>query len=258
MPKIAHIEIFAALAAPFAPDEVRTRNQSGRDLQYVTARTVMNRLDEVLGPADWWDDHQLLTDGSVMCRLSIRLPDGEIVTKTDVGGMSETRDASDAEKSGFSDAFKRAAVKFGVGRYLYGDGVPPSIREALLAARRGDARRPMEALPAPVAGGAPEPAREAHEPARDEPRDDRPGPPPKTGKALFAWLKERDERNGSDLLQIITGWGKDNNYPARIVQWNAEQVDQAHVEALRLLAGAPRDVANIGNNGRRPERRGGR
>ena len=33
-------------------------------------------------------------------------------------------DSGDDDKSGYSDAFKRAAVKFGVGRYLYRDGVP--------------------------------------------------------------------------------------------------------------------------------------
>jgi hypothetical protein len=33
-------------------------------------------------------------------------------------------DEGDDDKSGFSDSFKRAAVKFGIGRYLYKDGVP--------------------------------------------------------------------------------------------------------------------------------------
>lgn len=32
-------------------------------------------------------------------------------------------DSSDTEKSAASDAFKVAAVRFGVGRYLYGDGI---------------------------------------------------------------------------------------------------------------------------------------
>jgi hypothetical protein len=51
-----HSDLFAALAAPFDPDEVKLRAQAGRQLHYVTARTVMNRLDDVLGPENWWDD----------------------------------------------------------------------------------------------------------------------------------------------------------------------------------------------------------
>lgn len=247
-----HIEIFAALAAPFEAGEVRSRSQAGRDFQYVTARTVMNRLDDVVGPAGWWDEYQLLNDGSVMCRLSVELPDGSVVTKVDVGGMSETRDESDSEKSGFSDALKRAAVKFGVARYLYGDGVPHAIRAALVEARGGEPRRPSAALPAPaVAGGGHEaPAAENRRDERREPRGDNPGPPPKSGKALFAWLKERDERHRSDLLAVITDWGRDNRFPPRMVQWSAAEVDQAHSEALRLLTVSSED-ARIGHNGRR-------
>jgi hypothetical protein len=51
-----HPDLFAALAAAFDPDEVKHRSQGGRQLEYVTARTVMNRLDDVLGPENWWDD----------------------------------------------------------------------------------------------------------------------------------------------------------------------------------------------------------
>jgi len=49
-------DLFAALAAPFEPQEVRVRSQGGRQLSYITARTAMNRLDDVLGPENWWDD----------------------------------------------------------------------------------------------------------------------------------------------------------------------------------------------------------
>ena len=41
------------------------------------------------------------------------------ITKTDVGGQSEQPDEGDRRKAAFSDALKRAAVKFGIGRYLY-------------------------------------------------------------------------------------------------------------------------------------------
>ena len=125
-----HRDLFAALAAPFDSDEVKLRSQSGRQLHYVTARTVMNRLDDVLGPENWWDDFVPL-EHSVICRLTIRLPDGTILTKSDAGGYAGMADPGDDDKSGFADAFKRAAVKFGVGRYLYRDGIPRFAREVL-------------------------------------------------------------------------------------------------------------------------------
>ncbi len=125
-----HPDLFAALAAPFDPDEVKLRSQAGRQLHYVTARTIMNRLDDVLGPENWWDDFVPL-EHSVICRLTIRLPDGTVLTKSDAGGYAGMADPGDDDKSGFADAFKRAAVKFGVGRYLYRDGIPKFARECL-------------------------------------------------------------------------------------------------------------------------------
>src|SRR5947209_14762327 len=123
-----HPDLFAALAAPFDPSEVKIRSQSGRQLHYVTARTVMNRLDNVLGPENW-HDHYIPGENSVLCELTIRLPDGTNLTKCDAGGYAGMADSGDDDKSGFSDAFKRAAAKFGVARYLYRDGVPAFVRE---------------------------------------------------------------------------------------------------------------------------------
>ena len=39
--------------------------------------------------------------------------------KTDVGSPSEQPDDGDKLKAAFSDALKRAAIKLGIGRYLY-------------------------------------------------------------------------------------------------------------------------------------------
>ncbi len=44
---------------------------------------------------------------------------GDWLTKVDVGGPSDQTDGGDRIKAAFSDALKRAAVKFGIGRYLY-------------------------------------------------------------------------------------------------------------------------------------------
>src|SRR5262249_15482911 len=121
-------DLFAALAAPFDAQEVRVRTQGARQIQYITARTAMNRLDSVVRPANWWDEY-VPGENSVLGRLSVRMPDGSTLTKADAGGYAGMPDQGDDDKSGFSDAFKRAAVKFGVGRYLYRDGVPTFVKE---------------------------------------------------------------------------------------------------------------------------------
>jgi hypothetical protein len=127
-------EIFQALSEPFPPEQIKTRaGGGGRQLRYITARHAMNRLDMVLGPENWWDEYRVVGD-VLYCLLTIVLPGGESVTKWGAGGFKtmteKTRDGSfevdqeNTDKTGESDALKRAAVKFGVGRDLYGDGIP--------------------------------------------------------------------------------------------------------------------------------------
>src|SRR3954467_10845494 len=100
-----HPDLFTALAAPFEPNEVKVRTQSGRQLHYITARTTMNRLDSVLGPENWWDSF-VPGENSVLCTLTIRLPDGALLAKSDAGGYAGMADEGDDDKSGYSDAFK--------------------------------------------------------------------------------------------------------------------------------------------------------
>jgi hypothetical protein len=73
----------------------------------------MKRLDDVVGMENWQCHYEDL-GGRVICRLSIRV-DGEWITKCDGAGDTKI----EGEKGGISDALKRAAVLFGVGRYLY-------------------------------------------------------------------------------------------------------------------------------------------
>src|SRR3954454_19196640 len=144
-----HPDLFAALAAPFDPSEVKARSAASRQLHYITARTAMNRLDNVLGPENWWDEY-VPSENSVLCRLTVRLPDGQTLTKSDAGGYAGMADSGDDDKSGFSDAFKRAAVKFGIGRYLYRDGVPRFAREHAQRSATVAAAEPQRPGPSPV------------------------------------------------------------------------------------------------------------
>lgn len=116
-------EITAALARPFEPGAVKWKpgavsGNRALALAYVDARMVQDRLDETLGVAGWQDEYTTLPDGSVVCKLSVRLGEQWLV-KMDVGSPSEQPDEGDRLKAAFSDALKRAAVKFGIGRYLY-------------------------------------------------------------------------------------------------------------------------------------------
>ena len=98
-------DLFAALAAPFDPSEVKQLPKGGKRVDFITARTVMNRLDEVLGPEGWWD-HYIPAANSVLCQLSISLPDGQVIVKEDAGGYAGMADQGDDDKSGYSDALE--------------------------------------------------------------------------------------------------------------------------------------------------------
>jgi hypothetical protein len=87
-------------------------------LAYIDARNVMDRLDEVVGPDAWQDAYEVLAGGTVKCSLQLWFGCCW-VQKEDVGGQSDQSDTGDKAKAAFSDALKRAAVKFGIGRYLY-------------------------------------------------------------------------------------------------------------------------------------------
>ena len=115
--------ISQALSAPFEASEVKFKpavvsGNRALALAYVDARVIQDRLDDVLGVMGWQDSYKVLPDGSVMCRLRLKIGE-QWITKVDVGGQSEQPDGGDRTKAAFSDALKRAAVKFGIGRYLY-------------------------------------------------------------------------------------------------------------------------------------------
>ncbi len=89
-------------------------------LPYVTNRCVQKRLDAVVLPENWRTEFHPVRLGDeknrqgFMCTLYIRI-DGEWIGKTD--GASCT--GVEPIKGGISDAQKRAAAEWGVGRYLY-------------------------------------------------------------------------------------------------------------------------------------------
>ena len=116
------------LKEPFKAEDIEWRLQQcgekkdggfwGKCLAYITSRAVQERLDEVCG-TDGWRSEVRKDGNAYLCTLSIRIKheDGstEWISRTDGA------DATDIEsvKGGISSALKRAAVQFGIGRYLY-------------------------------------------------------------------------------------------------------------------------------------------
>ena len=91
----------------------------GKQLAYIDARDVADRLDEVVGQA-FWQNRYTCVNGVTVCEIGLKV-DGEWAWKAD--GAPET--TIEAEKGALSDAFKRAGVKWGIARYLYDDAPPP-------------------------------------------------------------------------------------------------------------------------------------
>jgi hypothetical protein len=137
---------FEALAKPIPREDVKQRQgPKNKMLSYITARVVMNRLDQIAGPANWRDEYETLPDGAVRCALYLRI-EGEWVGKSDVGVPSDIEPV----KGAYSEAFKRAAVKWGIGRELYNEGTAFEDEDAP-PARQAAPRTPIgrPAQPAP-------------------------------------------------------------------------------------------------------------
>lgn len=113
----------AKLQNPFDPFDIEWRvQQMGKGssgtmyalvLPYVTNRAIQQRLDDVCGAENWRNEYQYI-EKAVLCGISIRMGI-EWITKWD--GAEETN--IEAVKGGLSNAMKRAAVQWGIGRYLY-------------------------------------------------------------------------------------------------------------------------------------------
>lgn len=89
---------------------------SAMALAYLDARDVMDRLDEVCGQDRWQSHFEETAKGRIICRISIDTTgQGDWVTKSDGAGDTDV----EGEKGALSDALKRAAVSWGIGRYLY-------------------------------------------------------------------------------------------------------------------------------------------
>jgi hypothetical protein len=115
------------LADPFPDEDIEWRvSHAGRGgkgiyclvVAYITARAIMKRLDEVVGPENWRNEEPRMIEvgksGAFAGGISIKI-EGEWITKWDVCEPTAVEPA----KGGFSGAMKRAGAQWGIGRYLY-------------------------------------------------------------------------------------------------------------------------------------------
>ena len=109
------------LTAPILPNEIEWRVQSQTStgklivVPYINNRCVMHRFDAAFGAENWTSEFREISNGFI-CRLTVIIKDSNrIVHRED--GASKTN--IEPEKGGISDAMKRAAVQFGLGRCLY-------------------------------------------------------------------------------------------------------------------------------------------
>ena len=114
------------LARPFAPEDLEWRIQvttkdktSGLAIPYVTNRAIQDRLDEVVGPENWYNDykpwHGNGKKDAQICGISIYFEGKGFITKWDGAEDSDIEPI----KGGLSDSMKRSAVQWGIGRVLY-------------------------------------------------------------------------------------------------------------------------------------------
>jgi hypothetical protein len=118
-------DIMKKLQEPFPPEDVEWRVDRGQKttngnfvfvLVYITNRAIQARLDDVFGPFGWKNEFREWKGQSQICGISVWDSEkGEWVTKWDGADDSNM----DAVKGGLSGAMKRAAVQWGIGRYLY-------------------------------------------------------------------------------------------------------------------------------------------
>jgi hypothetical protein len=95
-------------------------------LAYITNRAIQERLDEVCGPENWQNKF-IEIDGGFLCGIGIYTkPTCWIKEEEYDSGFAwvwkwdgAQRTEFESIKGGLSGAMKRAAVQWGIGRYLY-------------------------------------------------------------------------------------------------------------------------------------------
>jgi hypothetical protein len=182
-----------------------------------------------------------------------------------VGGPSEQQDGGDRMKAAFSDALKRAAVKFGVGRYLYRlpaqwvDYDPqrrqfartPALPTFALPRKQADKKETekVKKEPAPAHEAAKQPPVKEPAPA---PKKGRAAPVPglpATGEELQRRLSDYDTKLAAQgvcprgaLLKHVAEAGKKAGFDPDLTTWAGPAITLAVEETRAFEARARRQA----------------
>jgi len=215
-------EIAKALSAPFKESEVSwvvvaTTNKNTPQMSelwapYLEADPIIDRLDDVLGPGGWSLDIEAAGDRAAICRLTILG-----VTKAGAGQIAADQKTDQPFKAAATDALKRAAVLFGIGRYLHkvqnewrkptADGSRP---------KRGAAPK----APPPAPRPSPAPASPSAQAATPEaPRPSEPAKPPNgqplpAGQQAFQDVMKAHDLDLAGACQVLKLWSADGDKAA--------------------------------------------
>lgn len=275
------LDTVKALRAPFNADQVKWKIQTNpRDddrekyaivVAYIDARDVCERLDLATG-GEWSDEYArpVMVAGSLAsleCALTVCG-----ITRRDVGTVAlpdeRRQSVEDNTKDLYSDAFKRAAVKFGIGAHIYRF---PNVKAKAEQFGRSwyitrDAQHDLENLTARIVSGQ-QPARyqhlkvtgnaygadgaapEAAEPPQTESKP-RPEPPTtQTGTATNGARPPATDKQRQMIARMVDslGWT-----PEQLINYaRAERVDinelrsqeaSALIDSLKTLASQPRQA----------------
>lgn len=194
----------------------------------------------MVGPTRWAEDYEVLDQSArdrmsyATVRCTLRIQIGESwVARVDVGGAGNP-DPLVALKGAYSDALKRAAVKMGVGRSLYGDGIPEYDEAEHDEPIQGQSHRdrpPSTPTPAP---------KSVSEQTKDRGQQGRFNVDrmPTSGKSLWAWckaLEEIGEEWAKGLAYRVKNHFKKEQFPEDLGHWTVEMVEEAikYVEGLK-------------------------
>lgn len=132
------VEKLKLLLNPTLPFKTR-KGTGGKNFDYITMRQAQQVFDSALGSENWTCEFRDV-GSRLFCRIGINIEGTGWVYKEDCGSDSNI----EAEKGGVSDAFKRAAVQWGVGRFLY-----PEVKDEIKRAWGGEKPVATKAAPKP-------------------------------------------------------------------------------------------------------------
>lgn len=133
-------EMIKEFRRPFSPDDVNYKIQTvGQKaclcVAYVDARHVQERLNkvtggtwsntnrEIFGPDEKGQMSLLAVEATITVNYEIFNPNNELsyipISHSDVGSLDNVNENAHGLKAVYSDAFKRAAVHFGIAQSLY-------------------------------------------------------------------------------------------------------------------------------------------